>query len=44
VTVRFLTDCLVAVPAIRAGATLLHADRDFDHLARISELCIEPLS
>lgn len=44
VTVRFLTDCLVAVPAIRAGASLLHADRDFDHLAGVSDLRIEPLS
>ena len=36
--VRHLTDCLVAVPTIRAGATLLHADRDFDKLARHSPL------
>lgn len=41
VTVRYLTDCLVAVPAIRAGAPLLHSDRDFDHLARVSDLVID---
>jgi predicted nucleic acid-binding protein len=43
-TLRSLTDCLVAVPAIEAGATLLHADNDFDVLARHTPLQIEPLS
>jgi predicted nucleic acid-binding protein len=42
-TVRKLSDCLVAVPTIRAGATLLHADRDFDVLARHTPLRLEPL-
>jgi predicted nucleic acid-binding protein len=37
-TVRKLTDCLVAVPAIEAGAPVLHADRDFDVLARHTSL------
>lgn len=37
-TVRKMTDCLVAVPVIEAGAALLHADRDFDVLARHTEL------
>ena len=37
-TVRNLTDCLVAVPAIAAGAAVLHADRDFDILARHTPL------
>ena len=37
-TVRKLTDCLVAVPAIEAGAPVLHADRDFDVLARHTRL------
>src|SRR5581483_11769134 len=36
--VRHLTDCLVAVPAIRAGATLLQSDRDFEKLARHTPL------
>lgn len=42
-TIREITDCLVAVPAIEAGATVLHADRDFDVIARHSPLEIEPL-
>lgn len=42
-TIRELADCLVAVPAIRAGASVLHADRDFDILARHTPLCVEPL-
>ncbi|MGH9120186.1 MAG: type II toxin-antitoxin system VapC family toxin [Acidimicrobiales bacterium] len=33
-TVRALTDCLIAVVARRASLTVLHADRDFDVLAR----------
>lgn len=37
-TVRKLTDCLVAVPAIRAGVPVLHADRDFDVIARHTPL------
>lgn len=39
-TVRALTDCLIAVPAIRAHAAVLHADRDFDAIARHSALQI----
>jgi predicted nucleic acid-binding protein len=35
---RGLGDCLVAVPAIRAGAPVLHSDRDFEVLARHTEL------
>ncbi|MEX0851350.1 MAG: PIN domain nuclease [Gaiellaceae bacterium] len=41
--IRHLTDCLVAVPAIHAGATLLAVDRDFETLARHSPLRLEPL-
>lgn len=33
-TVRALTDCLIAAVALRSGLTVLHADRDFDVLAR----------
>lgn len=43
-SVRELTDCLIAVPTIRAGATLLHADRDFEKLARHTPLRLEPLA
>jgi predicted nucleic acid-binding protein len=42
--VRQLTDCLVAVPVIEAGARLLHADRDFEKLARHTPLQIEPVA
>lgn len=37
-TIRSLTDCLIAAVAIRAALPLLHADRDFDALARRTEL------
>ena len=37
-TIRALSDCLIAAVAIRAGLPLLHADRDFDVLARHTEL------
>ncbi len=37
-TVRRLLDCLIAAHAIRAQIPLLHADSDFDALARCSEL------
>lgn len=43
-TVRVLADCLVAVPVIRAGATLLAADRDFEVLARHTPLRLEPVA
>jgi predicted nucleic acid-binding protein len=36
--VRSLLDCLVAVPAIAAGAAVLHAGRDFEVLARHTPL------
>ncbi len=37
-TPRSLIDCLIAAIAIRAGVALLHADRDFDVIARHSRL------
>jgi predicted nucleic acid-binding protein len=43
-TLRGLTGCLVAVPAIRARATVLHANDDFDKLAQHSRLKIEPIA
>jgi predicted nucleic acid-binding protein len=39
-TVRSLTDCLIAVPAIRAGASMLHNDADFDVISRHADLKI----
>lgn len=38
VTVRSTVDCLIAACAIRHGLTVLHVDRDFTQLARISHL------
>ena len=37
-TVRSGIDCLIAACAIRHGLTVLHADRDFSLLARVSPL------
>lgn len=42
-TLQGLTDCLIAVPAIHAGASVLHKDRDFDVIARHTDLRIEPV-
>ncbi len=42
-TLSSLVDCLIAVPAIEAGATVLAADRDFEVLARHTPLRLEPL-
>ncbi len=39
-TIRRLVDCLIAVPALRAEAAVLHEDRDFDAIARHSALRI----
>lgn len=39
-TIRRLADCLIAVPVIRAGSSLLHNDSDFDAIARNSNLVI----
>lgn len=41
-TPRNQLDCLIAVPAIRHGASLLHNDRDFDVIARHTVLKTEP--
>ena len=37
-TIRSGVDCLIAACAIRNGLTVLHQDRDFEVLARISSL------
>lgn len=36
--IRRLPDCLIAVVAMRCEAALLHADRDFDAVARCAPL------
>lgn len=43
-TVRKLIDCLIAAVAVRTGAEILHADTDFDALARHTELRLHPNS
>ena len=40
-TVRKLIDCLIAAVAIKAGLAVLHADTDFDVLARHTQLRVE---
>ena len=42
-TVRNTMDCLIAAVAIREGASILHTDRDFDVIARHTELRVEPV-
>ena len=39
-TLRGMTDCLIAVAVMRAKASLLHADGDFDVIARHTTLKI----
>lgn len=43
VTVRKLVDCLIAATALRAGATLLHMDRDFTAIASATGLRVDDL-
>lgn len=40
-TVRKLIDCLIGAVAIRAGAQVLHADSDFEALARHTPLALD---
>jgi predicted nucleic acid-binding protein len=42
--VRNTLDCLIAAVAIREGATVLHADHDFDVIARHTPLRIESVA
>jgi len=37
-SLRSITDCLIAAPAIREGVAILHSDADFDKLARHTPL------
>lgn len=41
--VRNTTDCLIAAVAIREDVPVLHADRDFDAIARHTDLRIHPV-
>ncbi|MPZ27996.1 MAG: PIN domain-containing protein [Micromonosporaceae bacterium] len=40
VTIRRTSDCLIAAVCVREQVPLLHADNDFDHLARVTELSV----
>ncbi len=40
-TPRQLSDCIVAAVAMRTDATLLHCDRDFEVIAKWTELAIQ---
>lgn len=44
ITVRRLIDCLIAAVAVREGVPVLHADADFDSLARCTALQVHPPS
>ena len=39
-TIRRSVDCLIAATCLEAGAEIFHNDRDFDALARVSDLMI----
>jgi predicted nucleic acid-binding protein len=43
-TVRKLIDCLIGAVALRASAEVLHADADFDVLARHTDVRVHPAS
>ena len=42
-TIRSSVDCLIAAIAIRHGVPIMHADRDFDTIARFTSLRIAKL-
>ena len=42
-SVRNLADCLIAAIAIRTRTRLLHRDADFDAIARVAPLRVEPV-
>ena len=43
-TIKAIADCLIAVPALREGARVLHNDSDFDVISRHAGLKIEPIT
>jgi hypothetical protein len=43
VTIRRTSDCLIAAVCIRDRVPLLHADNDFDHLAKVTDLRVVPV-
>ncbi|MEK6375131.1 MAG: PIN domain-containing protein [Acidobacteriota bacterium] len=43
-TIRSMNDCLIAATAIRNVVPVLHADRDFDNIARVTPLEVRNLA
>lgn len=43
-SVRTGTDCLIAACGLKHGLTVLHRDRDFDVLARVSHLSVRSVA
>jgi predicted nucleic acid-binding protein len=43
VTIRSSTDCLIATCALRNQVTVLHIDRDYDALSRVTPLRVQRL-
>ena len=43
-TPRSQIDCLIAAVAVRVGVAVLHADRDYESIARLSPLRVVSLS
>lgn len=41
-TIRRTLDCLIAAVCVREGCSILHHDRDFDHLAAVTDLVVHP--
>ena len=41
-TIRRTLDCLIAAVCVRHGCAILHNDRDFDHLADVTDLAVHP--
>lgn len=39
-TIRRTLDCLIAAVCVREGCAILHNDRDFDHLAAVTDLVV----
>jgi predicted nucleic acid-binding protein len=39
-TIRRSLDCLIAAVCVREGCAILHNDRDFDHLAEVTDLLV----
>ena len=43
-TPRSQIDCLIAAVAVRVGVAVLHADRDYESIVRLSPLRVVSLS